>query len=115
MKVGDLMRKFVGDILDDVGCFFARYGLDRLASYFFRLAEYADPSRVRWPMKVGDLVKLHFAPLAMSKLDNSMALVLNARDWYGSPVIDIIIMSGEEIGNHLPIEEKFAEVISESR
>jgi len=66
-------------------------------------------------MKVGDLVKLHFAPLAMSGLDNSMALVLDARDWYGSPVIDVVIMSGEETGNHLPIEEKFAEVISESR
>ena len=65
--------------------------------------------------KVGDLVKLQFASSAMSGLDNSMALVLNARDWYGSPVIDIVIMSGEETGNHLPIEERFAEVISESR
>ena len=66
-------------------------------------------------MKVGDLVKLHLAPLSMSGLDGSTALVLDARDWYGSPVIDIVIMSGEETGNHLPIEEKFAEVISESR
>ena len=66
-------------------------------------------------MKVGDLVKLHFASDALSGLDNSTAFVLNARDWYGSPVIDVVIMSGEEAGNHLPIEEKFAEVISESR
>ena len=66
-------------------------------------------------MKVGDLVKLQFATLSMSGLDGTTALVLNARDWYGSPVIDIVIMSGEEAGNHLPIEEKFAEVISESR
>ena len=56
-------------------------------------------------MKTGDLVKLQFAPLAMCGLDNSTALVLNARDWYGSPVIDIVIMSGEETGNHLPIQE----------
>jgi hypothetical protein len=66
-------------------------------------------------MKTGDLIKLHLAPLSMMDLDGSTALVLNARDWYGSPVIDIVIMSGEETGNHLPIEEKFAEVISESR
>jgi hypothetical protein len=66
-------------------------------------------------MKTGDLVKLHFASLAMCGLDSSTALVLNARDWYGSPVIDIVIMSGEETGNHLPVEEKYAEVISESR
>ena len=74
-------------------------------------------------MQVGDLVKLQFATLSMSGLtsasmsglDGTTALVLNARDWYGSPVIDIVIMSGEEAGNHLPIEEKFAEVISESR
>ena len=66
-------------------------------------------------MKAGDLVKLHFASDALSGLDNSTAFVLNARDWYGSPVIDVVIMSGEEAGNHLPIEEKFAEVISESR
>ena len=67
-------------------------------------------------MKVGDLVKLQFVHRAlMSALDSSTALVLDTRDWYGSPVIDIVIMSGEETGNHLPIEEKFAEVISESR
>ena len=66
-------------------------------------------------MKTGDLVKLHLAPLSMSGLDGSTALVLDARDWYGSPVIDIVIMSGEETGNHLPVEERFAEVISESR
>ena len=66
-------------------------------------------------MKTGDLVKLHLASLSMSGLDGSTALVLEARDWYGSPVIDIVIMSGEETGNHLPIEERFAEVISESR
>ena len=66
-------------------------------------------------MKIGDLVRLHFAPAAMSGLDNALALVLNTRDWYGSPVIDIVIMSGEETGNHLPVEERFAEVISESR
>ena len=66
-------------------------------------------------MKVGDLVKLQFATLSMSGLDGTTALVLNARDWYGSPVIDIVIMSGEETGNHLPVEERFAEVISESR
>jgi len=66
-------------------------------------------------MKVGDLVRLQFAPAAMSGLDNSMALVLDTRDWYGSPVIDVVIMSGEETGNHLPVEEKFAEVLSEIR
>jgi len=73
------------------------------------------PTSCELSMKTGDLVKLQFAPHAMSGLDSSTALVLNARDWYGSPVIDIVIMSGEETGNHLPIEEKFAEVISESR
>ena len=67
-------------------------------------------------MKTGDLVKLQFAHrLIMNTLDNATALVLDARDWYGSPVIDIVVMSGEEAGNHLPVEKKFAEVISESR
>tara|TARA_Y100000034_G_C6676545_1_gene297243 strand:- start:371 stop:571 length:201 start_codon:yes stop_codon:yes gene_type:complete len=66
-------------------------------------------------MKVGDLVKMKFASSAMNGLDNSIALVLNVRDWYGSSVIDIVIMSGEETGNRLPVEEKFAEVISEIR
>ena len=46
MKVGNLMRKFVGDIFDDVGCFFARYNLDRAAFCFYSLAEKIDPDRM---------------------------------------------------------------------
>ena len=46
MKVGDLMRKFMGDIFDDIGCFFARYDFDNVACCFFRLAEYIDPARM---------------------------------------------------------------------
>ena len=40
------MRKFIGDIADDVGCFFARYDFDRSADFFATLAEHIDPSRV---------------------------------------------------------------------
>ena len=40
------MRKFIGDIFDDVGCFFARYNLDRAAFCFYSLAEWTDPDRM---------------------------------------------------------------------
>jgi hypothetical protein len=40
------MRNFIGDIFDDIGCFFARYDFDSLASCFSRLAERTDPTRM---------------------------------------------------------------------
>ena len=40
------MRKFIGDVSDDIGCFFARYDFDRPADFFATLAERIDPERV---------------------------------------------------------------------
>ena len=40
------MRKFIGDVSDDIGCFLARYDFDRSADFFATLAEHIDPERV---------------------------------------------------------------------
>ena len=40
------MRKFIGDIFDDIGCFFARYDFDNAAWCFSRCAECIDPVRM---------------------------------------------------------------------
>ena len=40
------MRKFIGDIFDDIGCFFARHNLTRAAFCFYSLAEKTDPGRM---------------------------------------------------------------------
>jgi|ETNvirnome_6_100_1030635.scaffolds.fasta_scaffold04301_1 hypothetical protein len=39
-------RKFIGDVFDDVGCFFARYDFDRIAAFLSRCADCIDPARV---------------------------------------------------------------------
>ena len=46
MKGNKLMRKFIGDIFDDVGSFFARNYLDRAAFCFYNMAEWIDPNRL---------------------------------------------------------------------
>jgi len=40
------MRRFIGDVFDDIGCFFARHNMGALASCFARLAEGTDPERM---------------------------------------------------------------------
>jgi hypothetical protein len=40
------MRKLIGDILDDIGCFFAWHGLERPAGTLARWAEVIDPARM---------------------------------------------------------------------
>ena len=40
------MRKFAGDVFDDIGCFFARRDFDRTADFFATMAERIDISRV---------------------------------------------------------------------
>ena len=40
------MMKTIGDIFDDLGCFFARYDFDRIGSFFAKCAEVADPDRM---------------------------------------------------------------------
>jgi len=40
------MRKLVGDLFDDFGCFCARYNLDRVGAFLAKCAEVIDPKRV---------------------------------------------------------------------
>ena len=40
------MNKFVGDVFDDIGCFFARHNLDRAAFCFYIIAQKIDPGRM---------------------------------------------------------------------
>jgi uncharacterized protein YozE (UPF0346 family) len=40
------MKRFIGNVFDDVGCFFARHDFDRIAAFLSRCADYIDPARV---------------------------------------------------------------------
>ena len=45
MKVSKVV-KFVGDVLDDLGCLAARHNFDRVATALAKCAEVIDPNRV---------------------------------------------------------------------
>jgi hypothetical protein len=40
------MKKFVGDVFDDIGCFFARCSFDYVGAFFAKCAEAIDAVRV---------------------------------------------------------------------
>jgi|6_EtaG_2_1085325.scaffolds.fasta_scaffold00637_28 hypothetical protein len=40
------MLRCIGDMIDDAGCFFARYNMYWLAARCMSLAEFLDPSRI---------------------------------------------------------------------
>ena len=42
------MVKTVGDMFDDIGCWFANYDLDSLATFFHKISEFIDPDRVEF-------------------------------------------------------------------
>ena len=42
------MVKIIGDIFDDIGCWFARYELDSLASFFHKISGLIDPDRIQF-------------------------------------------------------------------
>ena len=46
MRMTGNMRKWIGDVFDDSGCFFSRYDFDRLATFFATCAEVVDPARI---------------------------------------------------------------------
>ena len=40
------MVKTIGDFFDDIGCWFARYDFDSLATFFHKVSELIDPDRM---------------------------------------------------------------------
>ena len=51
------MKRFIGNVLDDIGCFFARYNFDRIAAFFSNCANWIDPARVGDPAEWEAMVK----------------------------------------------------------
>jgi len=42
------MIKTIGNFFDDIGCWFARYDIDPLATFFHKVSELIDPDRVEF-------------------------------------------------------------------
>jgi len=42
------MIKIIGDFFDDLGCWFARYEINLLASFFHKISEWIDPDRMEF-------------------------------------------------------------------